>query len=180
MRLRHLWCLAVLGLLGDCRCDDEPGLLPDGGSTVTRFAGPATPAVLPPALVASLPKTDGGLPILHANPGEGRATFALVFDESLDDPIARWSECVDRVVTCFRLNPSAPVEPCVARLERCPDGRGGQGCCPARCLDGFATATSRGVSALDALDQVILEGSCVDGFRAQVDEVDGGADGGLP
>lgn len=180
MRPLRWWGLAACLVVGGCRCDDETGPLPDGGSTVTRFAPPAVPATLPADLVAALPKTDAGLPILFSNPGEGRATFALVFDESLDDPIARWSECVDRVVACFQVNPTAPVAPCVARLERCRDARGGRGCCPPRCLDDFATASSRGVSAIDALDQVILEGSCVEGFRAQVDDLDGGVDGGFP
>ncbi|MBL8917570.1 MAG: hypothetical protein JNJ54_01805 [Myxococcaceae bacterium] len=174
------WGYAACVIVAGCRCDDEPGALPDS-ATVTRPAPPAVRAVLPPALAASLPRTDGGLPILYSNPGEGRATFALVFDESLDDPIARWGECVDRVVACFRVNPSAPVAPCVAQLERCTDASGGRGCCPARCLDEFASATSRGVAALDALDETVLEGTCVEGFRAQVDaELDAGVDGGFP
>src|SRR5262245_37495805 len=104
--LRAAFGLAGLLVLVGC---DRVGALPDAAtSDPARASPPAAPVSrwLPPELAVGLPRTDKGLPILVSTratlpPGK---SLVLAYDQSLDDPITRWGECVGRVSACYRTN----------------------------------------------------------------------------
>jgi len=145
------------------------------GTPASNPPPPPVPATLPPDLAAALPKTDAGLPILLSTPAmlPGGMRIALVFDESLDDPLTRWSECVARGVSCYEVNRDRPIAGCIALIERCADDTGGKGCCPARCLDDFERLLHSGRSESQAFDESIMAGDCVAGY-SEFMSVDGG------
>ena len=123
---------------------------------------------MPSAVQAQLPKTPADLPVV------GRSSLAgvsvdFVYDATLDDPITRWGDCLERVVGCATTNPRS-LGGCVATLKPCASAAGGPGCCPRRCLDEFAAELAGGRSEDDALASVFLQGSCVQGFRETIDD----------
>src|SRR5688500_4514125 len=71
-----------------------------GGSTGP--SQPPEPPTRPDFSDAGFEHDDAGRPILLAMPGQlsPGLTVALVYDETLDDPVARAGECLARVVAC--------------------------------------------------------------------------------
>jgi hypothetical protein len=154
-------CAALAG----CRCDDP---------TKPPLVDPpkAREAKLPKELVDTLAKNDAGLPILiQGGDAVVGMSIGLVFDESLDDPIARWGECLSRVADCYTVNGNRGVTACIGKLERCADETGGKGCCPSGCFTAFEALRKDGVAEDEAVDRTFRDGACVAGFA---EELDGG------
>lgn len=186
---RQFWAGAAL-LLAACPAapggggtgpgaDGGPAAGGDGG----RDGGPAGDRLaLPSSLASTLRRTDGGLPVF-ATSGAGLpagVSVSLVYDQTRDDPVTRWAECVSLVRGCLTSRPDAgsPV-PCVRALRRCATNAGGDQCCPASCLAAFDTALAADAGFADALAQSLLDGRCVDGFADLVAEPDAGVDTGV-
>lgn len=128
---------------------------------------PPLPRDLPPEVIASFPQNDRGQPILHSTRFAGEGSLRLVYDRDLDDPLARWGQCLGRVVACYRTN-EGPIDGCIELIERCADDRGGEGCCPAQCIDEFRAKNSSGASEKEAIDASFVHGGCIRGFREQI------------
>ena len=163
--------IAALGVLAVVSCTPaRPNPPADAGPDVqtppgVQPPGPPTPRALPAELEAALPRTDDGRPILLASAGSGpeAADVQLVYDEDADDPITRWGQCLGRVVSCYEANDGGPIAGCLAVVERCASGDGGEGCCPSACLDELASAIAGGMPEDEAVDTILVEGACVPG-----------------
>jgi hypothetical protein len=151
---------------------------PDGGCASSspppyeaRPPTPPPPRGLPPELAEALPRTDAGLPILLTVPLQVAPGFdlQLVYDESLDDPLARWDECLGRVVACAEANAGHPIDGCIGFIEPCADDTGGQACCPPACIAAYHERRSAGDEEEQALLASFFAGDCVAGLRAQLD-----------
>ena len=70
------------------------------------------------------------------------------------------------MTACYHANPGQPILGCLGVVERCAGAEGGFGCCPEACIAGVETAVGSGMAEEDAIDSVILEGDCVEGFAA--------------
>ena len=135
--------------------------------------GPPSPEARPPAppqdtrmpadLAAALPKTPDGRPIIAQGGG-----VALVYDETLDDPIARWGQCVGRVSACHETN-RGQLGGCVDLIPVCSTNRGGPNCCPRACIDQYKSLLTGGMAEREAIHASFLKGECVEGFKAQRD-----------
>ncbi|MBL8955176.1 MAG: hypothetical protein JNK82_30645 [Myxococcaceae bacterium] len=159
----RLLCAGLVIVASACHCE-----LP--GQSPAVEPPPPTPVALPPSLLAELPRNDAGLPILvRSDEGVAGIAVGFVFDEALDDPIARWGECVQRITDCYRVAGTRPVRGCIAKLERCADDTGGTACCPPACFAAFEAALGNGSAEDDAVRATFFEGSCVAGFADQVD-----------
>jgi hypothetical protein len=126
---------------------------------------------LPAELVAALPRTDGGLPVLFgplAAASNPALSLQFAYDDKLDDPLARWGDCLSRVTACYDANPGAPVARCIDVIEPCADDTGGKACCPPACIAGFKALRRQGVEERAAIDQSFLKGACVKGLREQL------------
>lgn len=133
---------------------------------------PAPPhsRALPTEVAGGIGTSPSGLPVLlETPPGPDGYPVQLVYDEHQDDPIARWGQCLGRVVACYDANPGVPVAPCLALVARCDTNAGGDGCCPTQCFDDFDARMASGVSESDAVLDVFFGGECVEGFAAQRD-----------
>lgn len=126
---------------------------------------PPTGTKLPPKLADELPKDKRGRPILLELPGPENAKAQLIYDETLDDPITRWSECLGRVLSCAKANQGI-IGQCINYIEVCKDDKGGKGCCPRPCIEKHKQLLAEGLTEAEALDQGILRGDCVPGFDA--------------
>jgi hypothetical protein len=91
-------------------------------------------------------------------------SVALGYDDTLDDPISRWGQCLSRVLGCYRASPTA-ISTCVASMDRCADDTGGQGCCPPACIEQFRANVAAGMAENNAVDASFVEGTCVAGFQ---------------
>lgn len=161
--MRRLELALLLGCLVGCQ---KTGCQP---AVESKPPGPATSADLPSDFASGLPVLDSGLPVLIASNGGGIG-LVLAYDQTLDDPIARWGECLSRVTACYRANGSNPIAGCIDQIERCADDRGGKGCCPTACVDEFHRLDGD-LSEDDAVTQSFGKGDCVAGFAAQRDGV---------
>jgi hypothetical protein len=139
-----------------------------GQSGVCALAPPVDMAATG-ALLDSLPKTDAGLPIVATSNVGLPAGMALVlaYDKTLDDPVARWSDCVGMVTGC-RLS-CGSITGCVDGIAACADAKGGGDCCPSACNKAFHARLAAGDTESVALTNSYLVGDCVDGFTASLD-----------
>ena len=147
------------------RASDFPSGSYETFPAVEQRSGPPLPpvkAAMPLELTAQLPKTDDGLPILVSTTYADK-TVALVFDESLDDPITRWGECLSRVLSCRQVN-TGPIAPCIDMIEHCATNEGGIGCCPSACIAEFKQQVSAGEEEFAAIENSFLAGNCVEGL----------------
>jgi hypothetical protein len=115
---------------------------------------------LPPDVARALPRTPDGRPIIAQGGG-----VALVYDETLDDPIARWGQCLGRVTACFKTN--RQLGGCVDLIEVCPTNRGGRNCCPRACLDQYNGLRAGGMAEREAMAASFVKGDCVEGLKEQ-------------
>ena len=167
----RLRALAVLAIVAVC-CND-------GGCVQPPVQQP------PPAQRPTFPddagyeRDDAGRPILGSFPSPIAPGFdlQLVYDEKLDDPIARWGFCLDRVVACANANRGRSLDGCFKQIERCGDESGGFGCCPPACIDAYAARRTAGDSTEAALKASLFAPTCVAGVEAQLAAArgDGGA-----
>jgi hypothetical protein len=151
-----------LAVLVSAACGDN-----DGNAGVCVKLAPADPARRD-ALLAALPKNDAGLPILtttSAGLPEG-VSVSLVYDKSLDDPIARWGDCMELVSACRLACDS--VKSCVEAIPSCATNAGGGGCCPAACTQAFHARLASGDAPSAAITNSYALGDCVEGFTAQM------------
>jgi hypothetical protein len=153
-------------------------LISAGCGKTSQSQPPAPPlsGKLDPALESELPRTPDGKPVHYAVNGQNvgpRMLLVLAYDEKLDDPTARWGECLSRVVACYKTN-EGPIAACVKSIERCSDDAGGKQCCPRACLDQFNALVASGKDEDTALRSSIVAGGCVKGFAEQP-VFDGGA-----
>ena len=128
-------------------------------------APPADPSP-PPGLAESVPKTDGGLPILYSS-GQGGWSINVAYDQNLEDPIAHWTECLRRVSTYYTANAKGPITGCVSKIPLCSSNAGAPGCCPPACVARFKQLVAH-ASESDAVKGSFIDGNCVDGFAAQM------------
>ncbi len=132
-------------------------------------AQPPTPP--PPAHVDTaeldLPTDSDGDPGLAEVPTGGAYSVRAVYDDTVDDPLRRWAECLDRVAACYHVN-EGRVDGCVDFIELCDDSAGGFGCCPSACIDDFESARGRGLNEDDAVDESFVNGTCIPGFQDQI------------
>ncbi len=152
--------------LAVCACGDGRGALDAGLDAGVRPPAPVVSSEVPPAVLAALPKTDAGLPILIMLPGAAPSggTPALVYDPALDDPIARWGACLSRVGACYETNAPQPISGCVELIERCDDDSGGDDCCPPACIAGFQARVAAGADEWSAVKESFVRGGCLTGF----------------
>jgi hypothetical protein len=174
-----------LALAGCGGCSSPP-------ETCTGSQPPAAPVdgAFPLDFIGAPPRTDSGAVILiqsNATLGGG-LSLVLAYDETLDDPITRWADCLGRVNACYQSNCGA-IAGCVDAIPRCASANGGPGCCPSACIEAFHAALDGGTDEPTALTRSFLAGECIPGFsamRATADAapapVDAGADadGGGP
>ncbi len=153
--------LALLAFLSAC------DLFGGGGADANPPAEPPPDDRLDEVL-AGLPTTDDGLPILSSVHAFG-SRVEIVHDGTKDDAISRWGQCVSRVADCHRSNPGARIAGCIEQIERCPDDTGGRDCCPPRCIQEFLDRYGETGDEEGAIEATILAGTCVEGFPA--DEV---------
>ena len=142
---------------------------------------PRSPYFPPAGEVGGFERDDAGLPILLRVPSQLAPGYDLVvaYDEKRDDPIARWGQCMSRVVACVQANPGQLIDGCIPKIERCADDSGGPGCCPPACLDAYAARRSAGDDEEAALLATFFDGSCVTGLAQQLaDAADAGEDDG--
>jgi hypothetical protein len=161
LEVRAVKVVAISALAVACACS----------SYTPKPPAPPIPALLPDDLEGSLPRTDGGLPILLANPlgaGTGVA-LALTFDKTLDDPVTRWGECMGRVVACYDANGANAIEGCLRLIETCPTDRGGNGCCPRTCLTAYENLRAQGQQEDRAVIGSYLRGDCIRDLAAARD-----------
>jgi len=121
---------------------------------------------LPPDFEAQLARTEDDLPILietGASLSEG-VSIGIAYDASLDDPVKRWSQCLGQVGACYDEEDTAA---CISNVTRCVSDDGGTGCCPPTCLNDFAARIAAGEDEDTVVDDVFLEGDCVNGVREQ-------------
>jgi len=132
---------------------------------------PQPPTPPPPAHVDAadlvLPTDADGDPALAEVPAGGPHSVRAVYDDTVDDPLRRWAECLDRVAACYHVN-EGRVDGCVDFIELCDDSAGGYGCCPSGCIEDFQSARARGLSEDDAVDQSFMTGACIPGFQEQL------------
>jgi hypothetical protein len=176
MRASPLVCLLLTPALA-CRPSSvgppPPGETPpkveaDAGVALPDGNPPPPPPSreLPAALAAALPRTDGGLPVLISGESAG-VGGALAYDVSLDDAISHYGACVERALSCYRTN-RPPIAGCVKKIEVCPDGGGGRGCCPQACIDAFLAGWRPETDERALLEKVFIGGDCVPGLAAQL------------
>jgi len=173
------WAIAALLLsCNDSGCSSGP----DGGPGTGKR--PPAPAVRPGLSDAGFALDDAGRPVLARVPTMIAPGHELVisYDEKIDDPVARWGHCLQRVVACSQANQGLRIDGCIPQIERCADDSGGFGCCPPACLEAYAARRSAGDDEETALTTTFFEGSCVSGLKQQLaDAADGGQeDGGSP
>jgi hypothetical protein len=151
--MRLLSTVAVLVLVAGCdSCEPNP-------------PPPPLPRSLPPEAFEGGRRTDGGLPIIATSDFDG-LELQLAYDETLDDPLARRGQCLDRVAACYRAN-RGKLGGCVDLIEVCPDPAGGHGCCPRACIDAYhAQRKSKDEQA--AVEASFVAGDCIPGFREQM------------
>lgn len=161
--------VVVFGLAAVYAACSGDGASESGGtsSQVCVHAPPDDPAARQ-AMVSALPTNDAGLPIVTMTtatlpPG---VAVALVYDKNLDDPVARWSDCMGLVSTC-RLACGA-ITACIDEIDPCPDNKGGGACCPPACNQAFHARLAAGDSENTAITNSYAAGDCVDGFTAEM------------
>lgn len=125
---------------------------------------PRAELVPPPELLERIDKTPDGLPIL-AERTLGEVTIAIAYDARLDDPIARWGDCVDLIARCGQQR-EVPLAACVETVARCPLD-GGAPCCPSACVDPLVERLRAGGDAIEALRATVLTGACVPGLAEE-------------
>lgn len=135
---------------------------PDGG-------GPSLSEPIDRAFLDALPKDGEGRPILMSGPsalGPG-TTVRLVWQDAVDDPIARFAACLDLALSC---QSGAEFDrPCVDAIPACTDDTGGLDCCAPACLTDFQQRVSSGWSGTNAITQ-LLRTDCQQGYREFVNE----------
>jgi hypothetical protein len=129
---------------------------------------------MPAEIATVLPVNDAGLPIIVATNAEVEpgVTIELAYDATIDDPIARWGQCLSRVAACYQTNPG-PIAGCIDLVERCADGTGGNACCPPGCISAFHSLMASGTDEDTAIGKTFLQGDCVIGFAALRDHTGG-------
>ncbi len=154
--MRLMWMVVVCGLAGCLFAEDYQ----------VRPPAPPRPVELPAEVKQAFPADEKGRPMLASSTagGDGALQIAIVYDETLDDPITKWGACLERVVACKRANPKQSIRDCVPLIPRCASDAGGAACCPGPCLDAFASARATGVSDLIAVEQTFIKGDCVAGL----------------
>lgn len=160
----RLAAAALSIVLGGC------GLLDDvGGSTGGTEPPPeALPADWPPEIADRFPKDPEGRPIVGSISDLG-VRLDVAYDQTLDDPTARWGECLERVVACYRVNPGRPIADCIAQVEPCADDAGGHACCAPACLAAFDERLQATGSEDRAVDESFVAGDCLVGFGERVE-----------
>jgi len=142
------------------------------GCAGKEAARPQPPAPRPDpvavgAALAGLPKDDDGRPILIRSPGPTDESVELTFDPTLDDPMARWGECMGRVSGCYKSN-QGRLGVCVDMIPLCADDSGGTGCCPPSCVTSYKALRAQGMDEAAAVAGSFRKGDCVTGYSAQV------------
>ena len=130
--------------------------------------GPPIEPSIPPDIEAALEHDEQGRPVMIDTPSmtSSAEKIALVFDKDLDDPIARWGSCLERVTACYRANPGSPIAGCIDQIERCADDTGGKGCCAGACISEFKRQRGLGVTEDEAIDASFVKGHCLQGIAA--------------
>lgn len=155
--MRILSALVVLVLVSGCEsCGPNP-------------PPPPLPRNLPPEVFEGSRRTDGGLPIIATSYFDG-FELQLAYDETVDDPLARRGQCLDRVAACYRAN-RGKLGDCVDLIEVCPDPAGGHGCCPQACIDEYH-AHRKTQDEQAAVAASFVAGGCIPGFREQMSILD--------
>jgi hypothetical protein len=135
-----------------------------------RFRRAEAPAI-PRSVAAELPHTPDGVPIVLGAPatGLGDAELQLTVDDTLDDPLARWGQCVDLVTSCYRAHAGGlTMSECIDHMPPCADDAGGAACCPPACIADFRSRIGAGTSPDDAVEQTLVAGTCVGGLSEQL------------
>lgn len=128
---------------------------------------PPPPAQVGPEAFGERPLDPNGRPGIVEVPAGNGYTARVVYDDSVDDPLRRWSECLDRVAACYTVN-GGRIDGCVDFIELCDDPAGGFGCCPAACIEDFHSARASGLDETAAVDRSFVLGACIVGFQDQV------------
>src|SRR5688572_30346027 len=85
---------------------------------------PPSPRELPDAVKAALPSNADGEAVM-SRVEWGGMFVEIVYDPTLDDAIARWGECLARVTSCTKTNPTGPIAGCIVQIEQCAGPEGG-------------------------------------------------------
>lgn len=115
----------------------------------------------PAAVIEGAKRTEDGLPIIAESSG-GAISVTIAYDSRLDDPVARWGDCLSLVVRC-RQQTEGAILPCVDAILRCT-GNGGEACCPDACLAPFVARLRAGEDELAAFEATVLAGDCMPGL----------------
>jgi len=147
--------------------DDAAGGQDAGGDVGGNADGGTTSTTNGRRLPDGLAVDDAGRPILirHRTLLGPDVEVSLVYDESLDDPITRWGDCLELVTRCFEDQPD-DVDGCIDAVSVCDTNAGGASCCPQSCTQAYHDARNTGIGADRAVDQTFLVGDCVEGLAA--------------
>jgi hypothetical protein len=160
-RLAALLLVLIASVPGCSGCSGESWNAPS----------PVESTDLPDDLEEALERTDGGLPILITSPPIVTGVAVdIAYDETLDDPITRWGECLARVTGCYDTN-AGRLGGCVDMIEICADEPGGKGCCPKGCISAYKAARDD-MDEDTAVRASFVLGDCIPGFAALRDEAE--------
>jgi surface antigen len=118
----------------------------------------------PPAQLAGLPLSKGGLPTLIASNAQltGGKVLLLAYDVNRNSVATDWARCLGVVLGCARSDGQS-IAQCVAALPTCPTSDA-TACCPQTCIDAFFQSVSGGATEDDAIESSFVRGDCVPGF----------------
>lgn len=131
---------------------------------------PPLPAHIPAEAFEDQPRNEAGEPILMEIP-LGDDLIQLVYDDTREDAIRFWGECLGRVSGCYATNPGGSIDGCVELIEICEGSLGGHGCCPQSCVDRYLDERAVGLDPSAAVDASFARGECIPGFVERAAEL---------